>query len=107
LQDVYATLSELETDAAKYRDGSWLRVTVRLTEKDPDINRKVRQILPNALVVRVETPASSADTVVRPPAGAPPAQHYTAFHRKEHEREPESTVLEAFDQLYEQTSGDA
>ena len=107
LQDVHAALSELEADADKHRDGCWLRVTVPLTEKDPDINRKVREILPNALVVRVELPTPSSEAVERFAAGASADEHYSAYHRKEHGRDPDSAVLETFQELYEQTLGDS
>jgi len=107
LQDVHATLAELESDADKYRNGRWLRVTVPLTEQDSDINRKVREILPNALVVRVDLPAPTGDNVERFAAGASAPEHYSAYHRKEHDRDPDPEVLETFQQLYEQTSGDA
>ena len=55
LVDLRASLAELEQIADRYRTG-WLRVTVPLTERDPDLNRKVRELLPNALVVRAGFP---------------------------------------------------
>ncbi len=57
--------------ADRYRTG-WLRVTVPLTDKDPDLNRKVRELLPNALVVRAELPAVEA------PAGHPAGERRPA-----------------------------
>lgn len=107
LQDVRASLIELETDVDKYNDDSWLRVTVPLTEKDPDINRKVRQILPKTLIVKVELPETNEASVARLPASASASEHYGAYHRKEHDRDPEPAVLETFQQLYDQGSGDA
>ncbi len=107
LQDVRVTLPELEADAAQYRDDCWLRVTVPLTDRDPDINRKVREILPKALVVRVELPAPADGTVDRPAAGASASEHYSAYHQREHERAPDPAVLETFEELYEQNAEDA
>lgn len=105
LRDVRATLAELEADADKYRNGCWLRVTVPLTEKDRDINRKVREVLPNALVVRVELPERSGETVARVATSASVHEHYSTYHRKVHDRDPDPSVLETFQQLYEQMSG--
>ena len=107
LRDVRAPLHELEVEADGLRAGGWLRVTVPLSERDPDINRKVREILPNALVVRVELPAPTDAEGTRPPAGASPSEHYTAYHLREHDRPPDAAVLETFEQLQEQSAGDA
>ena len=107
LHDVHRTLAELETEADKLGNGCWLRVTVPLTEKDPDISRKVREILPNALIVKVELPGTNDASVERLPASASVPEHYSAYHRKEHDRDPDPTVLETFQQLYEQKSEEA
>ena len=88
-------------------DDCWLRVTVKLTEKDPDINRKVREILPNALVVRVDLPQAEVQDSDRPGAGAPATELYAAYHRRAHEREPEPMVLDTFGHLHEQAREDA
>ena len=107
LQDIRATLAELEADAARYRDGCWLRVTVPLADRDPDINRKVREILPRALVVRVELPAPTDDTVEKPAAGASASEHYSAYHQRQHECALDPMVLETFEELFQQTAEDA
>jgi hypothetical protein len=85
--------------AEKHREGCWLRVTVPLAEKDPDINRKVRDLLPNALVVRPELPDVGEPITIRL-GEASPADYYTAFHLREYQRNPEPEVLETFHQLY-------
>ena len=75
LVDLRASLAELEETADQYRTG-WLRVTVPLTEKDPDLNRKVRELLPNALVVRAELPEAEEQPDIRLETGVPPVGHY-------------------------------
>lgn len=101
LVDIRAPLEELERTADRYRIG-WLRVTVPLTERDPDLNRKVRELLPNALVVRAELPASEETTDVRLETGVSPVAHYGAYHLRAHQHEAEAAVLATFQDLYDQ-----
>ena len=103
LFDIRATLAELEEIADRHRTG-WLRVTVPLTEKDPDLNRKVRELLPNALVVRAELPEPEEPPDIRLEKGASPVAHYGAYHLREHRQEAEWAVLEAFQNLYDQAA---
>ena len=103
LFDLRATLEELEETADEHREG-WLRVTVPLTEKDPDLNRKVRELLPNALVVRAELPEPGEPSDVRLEPGFSPVQHYGAYHLRSHQREADWAVLETFQNLYDQAS---
>ena len=112
LRDIEGTLDELEDHAGADHagangDGAWLRVTVKLGEKDPDINRKVRELLPTALVVRVDLPEFEISDSDRPDAGAPAAELYAAYHRRAHEREPEPMVLDTFGHLHERAREDA
>ena len=106
LRDIEGTLDEMEDHAGANGDG-WLRVTVKLGEKDPDINRKVRELLPTALVVRVDLPESEIPDSDRPDAGAPAAELYAAYHRRAHEREPEPMILDTFGHLHERAREDA
>jgi exonuclease SbcD len=105
LVDLRASLAELEEAAAEHRTG-WLRVTVPLTEKDPDLNRKVRELLPNALVVRADLPAAEERPDLRLESGAPPVGHYAAYHLRAHQRAAEVAVLDTFQDLYDQASGE-
>jgi exonuclease SbcD len=105
LLDLRATLAELEQSADQYRTG-WLRVTVPLTEKDPDLNRKVRELLPNALVVRAELPEAEEPSDIRLETGIPPVGHYAAFHLREHQEAAELAVLDTFQDLYDRVSGE-
>jgi exonuclease SbcD len=101
LVDIHASLDELEKTADKYRTG-WLRVTVPLTERDPDLNRKVRELLPNALVVRAELPEPEEQPEIRLEAGSTPVEHYAAYHLRAHQRKADLEVLETFRNLYDQ-----
>jgi exonuclease SbcD len=103
LVNLRASLAELEETADEHRTG-WLRVTVPLTEKDPDLNRKVRELLPNALVVRAELPEAEEQPDIRLETGVSPVGHYGAYHRRVYQREAELDVLETFQNLYDQAS---
>ncbi len=100
LVDLRATLAELETSADQYRKG-WLRVTVPLTAKDPDLNRKVRELLPNALVVRAELPEPEEPSESPLESGLPPVGNYAAYHYREHAQAAELAVLDTFQDLYD------
>jgi exonuclease SbcD len=105
LVDLRASLAELEETADRHRAG-WLRVTVPLTERDPDLNRKVRELLPNALVVRAELPETEEKPDIRLDTGVPPVGHYAAYHLHEHSQAAELAVLDRFQDLYDQVSGE-
>lgn len=105
LRRVRASLAELERDRARLADpGTLLWVSIPLDAPDPDINARVRGLLPNALRVEVELPVSS---LFDPRAAAAraqalePAELFAAFVRKargEAALEPE--LLAAFRELY-------
>jgi exonuclease SbcD len=104
LLDLKLTPAELESHAEELRSAGWLRVTVPLDEPDPDLARKVRVRLPNALVIRPELPhheAATSDTR----NGKSPLEMYRDYHQQEHGRSPDASVEEAFERLYSQ-SGD-
>jgi DNA repair protein SbcD/Mre11 len=105
LIDLRASLAELEETADRHRTG-WLRVTVPLTEKDPDLNRKVRELLPNALVVRAELPEAEERPDLRLETGVPPVRHYAAYHLRTHDHAADVAVLDTFQDLYDQVSGE-
>jgi exonuclease SbcD len=100
LIDLRAPLAELEETADRYRRG-WLRVTVPLTERDPDLNRKVRELLPNALVVRAELPEPIEPSESWPESGLPPVGHYAAYHLRAHGQPAKVAVLDIFQDLYD------
>jgi len=105
LIDLRASLAELEETADRHRTG-WLRVTVPLTERDPDLNRKVRDLLPNALVVRAELPDPEEQPDIRLESGVPPVAHYAAFHLREHQQPADLAALDTFQDLYDQSFGE-
>jgi len=105
LVDLRVSLAELEKTANRYRKG-WLRVTVPLTQRDPDLNRKVRELLPNALVVRAELPEVEEPPDIRLETGVPPVKHYASYHLRTHEEAAPLAVLDTFQDLYDQAFGE-
>jgi len=107
LLSIQSGLADLEKDADRLRESGWLRVRVPLDKPDPDLNGKVRRLLPNALVVeaeiRRETPRNPE---VRPPAGASPVELFRAYFLREHERQPEPELLETFEKLHSGAEAD-
>jgi DNA repair protein SbcD/Mre11 len=100
LIDVGGTLEEIERDADRHRSAGYLRVKVILPARDPDIARKIRQLLPNAVVVNAEVPRDEQTIEVdRPSAGASPRDLYAAYYRKENASEASTELLAAFDDL--------
>lgn len=107
LIDLRMTLAQLQQAVSQYASGGWLRVTVPLAQKDPDLNRKVRDLLPNALVVRPELPELDVLPSIRLGDSAAPQERYSAFHLQEHQTAPAATLLEAFHQLHESSDREA
>jgi exonuclease SbcD len=106
LRSVRKTMGELEREAPSLSTEGWLRVTVPLPAADPDVNRKVRQLVPNAVAVEVELPQKVEEARPRPPSGSPPRRLYEAYFRRRHGRPPERELLATFDKLLAQSEGD-
>jgi exonuclease SbcD len=101
LMTVGAPFAQLERDAEELARRGWLRVKVPLTAADPDINGKVRRLLPNAVVVEVELPQADEERdASRPPPGSPPRELFHAYCVKQHGVEPSSELLDAFERLH-------
>jgi exonuclease SbcD len=96
LHHVRRTLAELEAEASQLASSGWLRVTVPLSRPDPDINTRVRKLVPNALRVDVELPQQPALVEARPVRGNDPVQLYEAYCAARQGKPPEDEVVEAF-----------
>lgn len=101
LRTVRSSLESLERDQEQLARSDWLRVRVPLGVPDPDINGKVRRLLPNAVVVEVELPEPPvAEQDERPPRSSPPRELYRAYSMAHYGDEPDVKLLDAFDRLY-------
>lgn len=100
LERVRASFEELERDAADLRArDALLWVTVPLEQPDPELNGRVRQLLPGAVKVESELKATdSAGQTPRPPRGALPSDLFRGYYAAGG-REPSESVIREFDRL--------
>lgn len=94
------TLPELEAAVDTLTAFDFLRVKVTLEERAPDLNRRVRQMLPKVVVVDAVMPGLDGDPVAPPPVGIAPVERFRAFYVREHQREPKPEALALFSELY-------
>lgn len=93
------SLPDLEARAVELREAGWLRVTVPVEQPDPDLASRVKRLLPNAVIVRVERQRVDADTPVVSRKGVRPADLYRAYHRATHGREASEALVGEFERL--------
>ena len=101
LVEVRLTLDDVEAQAERLKGLGHLRVTVPVSAIDPEINRRVRTLLPNAVAVPVEVPEPADAPSSRPGPDAAPRELFAAYYRRLHDVDPMPGVLEEFDRLYE------
>ena len=100
LEIVRTSLDALEHEAERRRgDDALLWVKVALELPDPELNRRVRQLLPGAVKVELELksfkPIAAAE---RPPRGALPSEHFRSYYASQG-REPSDAVVAEFERL--------
>jgi exonuclease SbcD len=100
LEILRTTLEALERDAeARRGDDALFWVKVALDVPDPELNRRVRQLLPGAVKVEVETKRFTPVAVPdRPPRGALPTEHFRSYYASQG-REPSAAVITEFERL--------
>ena len=114
LLDVQGTFEELQERAESLR-AAYLRVTLNVPAPAPGLANRVKEILPDALEVRlhyprVEEAATSDDGAAEPrddgtvvPATAiDPVQRLHAYYRREHGADLPPALAELFTRLYEE-----
>ena len=101
LERVRATLPDLERDAPRLLARGYLWVTVPLAAPEPDLNSRVRRLLPNAVKVEPELPERERTAAEPRPARTAPAEEiYAAYHARTHGAPPPAELLEAFRALH-------
>ncbi len=95
LYDVGGTLEELRAIAPSFAD-AWLRVTVRTDAPVPGIADAVREILPNAIEVRLDFPRVEEEIPSLGLMRKLPLEQYVAYYRSKHGAEAPAELLEAF-----------
>ncbi len=104
LADVKGTLEQLRARQSELVDAGWLRVTVPLDAPDPEINRAVRRLLPNAVVVHAELAEAKTAETGWADKDASPSELYAAWHERARGEAPEQPLLDAFGTLYKSQS---
>jgi hypothetical protein len=102
LLHVSGTLSDIESRAAELRDSGWLRVVVTLEKPDPDINRRIRNLLPNAVSVDCEIPHETATGVETSFDSSLPSDVFRQYFRETHGRDASDELIEIFNGLREE-----
>lgn len=103
------TLAELETSVDELKAFAYLRVRVSLDEHAPDLNRRVRQMLPNVVVVEAVLPdvePGDGSIQVAAPGGGAPVDRFRAYYVREYQREPKPAVTDLFSELYAHAEAD-
>jgi exonuclease SbcD len=101
LRDVTGTLEELQATAHEFND-TYLRVTVNTPGPVPGIADRIREILPNALDVRIDFPRSTPKQEQR--KNMAPDLLFRTFYESQHGAPPAGELVEAFQTLYEEVS---
>jgi exonuclease SbcD len=103
LRDLSGTLAELAALAPTVGD-DYLRVSVRVDGPLPGIAEQVRELLPNALDVRLAY--DRAAPVVAPAAtqGLSPSQLFADFYRRKNAAAPSPEMLRLFEDSYEESA---
>jgi hypothetical protein len=96
--DVSGTLEDLQRLAGSTGD-AYLRVTVNTGGPVPNILDSVREILPNAVDVRVDYPRPEAEERERHLTSLAPLEQYLAYYRSFHGAEPEPELVATFNEV--------
>jgi len=99
LLHVFGTLAEIEFRAPELRDAGWLKVVVKLDKADPDINRRIRGLLPNAVSVDSEVPRESPGERQRSSDNASPQELFQQYFREAHGKTAPDELVELFNSL--------
>lgn len=104
LLDVRGTLDELE----RYRetvDDAYLRVFLVCERPQPGLGDRVREILPNALEVRLEYERQGSDGRRPGLKQLTPRQLFARYYAERHKTEPDRELLDLFERLLEEVDG--
>jgi DNA repair protein SbcD/Mre11 len=100
LGDWSGTLPGLEAAAEQLRCFGYLRVRVALDSPMPELNRHVRQLLPNIVVVDAILPEVETGRPEPIAVSTAPADRFRAFYQRRHQREPQDDAVALFNELY-------
>lgn len=99
LREVSGTLDELKAEAENFGD-DLLRVIIKVDQPVPGIADAVRELLPNALEIKLDYPR--AETTAPEVSGADPEELFRRFYAHQHASDPPEEITKLFRDLYEE-----
>jgi exonuclease SbcD len=106
LVELHGTLDELEALAADH-DDAWLRVTLVCDGPQPGLADRVRDVLPNALEVRLDYEREDPERRASELRRLTPRELFERYYRAAHGAAPGDEVVRLFDELYDEVTGAA
>ncbi len=103
VRSVTANLLEVQQKQRAWNNGDLLRVTIQTEKPQLGLADKVREMLPDAIDVRVELPKLE-EAVEEPLQSLKPEEIFERFYRTRNESELPDALREVFVRLYEETS---
>jgi exonuclease SbcD len=98
LLDLHGTLDEVVAKAGGVGD-AFLRVFVKTDGPVPGMADRVREVLPNALDVKLEYERADSAPTVAPVSSLHPRDQFVAYYRSQHGAEPSGELVDAFDEV--------
>lgn len=103
LCDWEGTWAELQSDIENLSKKGWLRILLHLDQRDIEISRKVKELLPNTVTVLPPiVPQESSPDSTRPSKEAHPIEHFKDYYNNRHGSPPEKNIQDSFVRLYEE-----
>lgn len=103
LVEITATLDELPAHIDKVGD-AYLRVNLTIDTPVPGITDKVREILPNALDVRLALPETKEEKERVSLRSLDPKTQFVSYYESVHGSKPVEELIVAFDRVYEEVT---
>ncbi len=103
LRDVSGTLESLLKPDPEWGE-DYLRVTVRVPAPTPGIADQIREILPNAVDIRIDYPRAEAAQAPKKLGALTPEAMFAEFYLRQRETEPAPEVAALFRELYQEVA---
>jgi exonuclease SbcD len=104
LLEIRGTLDDLTAQREAVED-MWLKVELVCDGPQPGLADQVREILPNALEVRLEYPRQDAERRAGELRRLTPRQLFARYYRERHGTDVDDQVVKLFDELLEEVGG--
>jgi len=101
LRSIQGALAEIEARAADFGD-DFLQVTVLTEGPAPGVSDRIRELLPNALDVRIEYPKGESPDQSAALRNLPPEEIFRQYYESHNSAPPPQALTALFRQLYEE-----